>query len=63
MYIRVRLEAMNVREINSCSRIRVVSSVRCRCMGSLIIACWLAMMVSGRSQKLSDSSGADVWSR
>lgn len=50
MYIRVRLEAMNVREMNSCSSVRVVRNVRCRCSGSLVIACWLAMIVIGRSQ-------------
>lgn len=63
MYIRVRLEAINVRETNNCSKIRVVRNVRCRCSGSLIIVCWLAIIVNGRSQYESDSSGADVVSR
>lgn len=49
-YIRVRLEAINVRETNNCSIIRVVRNVRCRCSGSLVIVCWLAIIVIGRSQ-------------
>lgn len=50
MYIRVRLEAINVMAINSCSSVRVMSSVRCRCVGSLLIVYWLAIIVNGRSQ-------------
>lgn len=60
IYIRVRLEAMNVMEINSCSSTRVVMNIRCRCMGSFVIIRWLAMIVIGRSQYESDSRGADV---
>lgn len=63
IYIRVRLDAMNVVEINSCKRVSVVRKIRCRCRGSLIIACWLAMVISGRSQKDSVSRGDETWSR
>lgn len=63
IYIRVRLEAINVRETNSCSIIRVVRNTRCRCSGSLAIVCWLAIIVIGRSQYESDNRGADVVSR
>lgn len=49
-YIRVILEAMNVKEINSCRSVRTERNVRCRCRGSLFIACWLAIIVIGRSQ-------------
>lgn len=50
IYIRVRFDAINVVEINSCRSVSVARNVRCRCRGSLIIACWLAMVISGRSQ-------------
>lgn len=50
IYIRVRLEAINVIEINSCKRVSVARNVRCRCIGSLAIVCWLAIVISGRSQ-------------
>lgn len=39
IYIRVRLEAINVMETNNCSVMRVVRNVRCRCSGSLVIVC------------------------
>lgn len=39
IYIRVRLEAMNVIEINSCRSVNVARKVRCRCSGSLVIVC------------------------
>lgn len=63
MYIRVRLEAINVIEMNSCRRMVVVMNIRCRCSGSLVIACWLAIIVIGISQYESASRGADVESR
>lgn len=50
IYINVRFQAINVMEINSCKSVSVARNVRCRCSGSLAIACWLAMVVSGRSQ-------------
>lgn len=50
IYIKVRLEAMNVIEINSCKSVNVARKVRRRCRGSLVIVCWLAMVISGRSQ-------------
>lgn len=38
IYISVRLEAINVIEMNSCKRVSVARNVRCRCVGSLAIA-------------------------
>lgn len=50
MYIRVRLDARNVREIVVCSSVIVIRKARCRCSGSEVSMCWLAIIISGRSQ-------------
>lgn len=63
IYIRVRFDAINVSEINSCRRVSVVRNTRCRCTGSFDIVCWLAMIVIGISQQDRDSRGAEMWSR
>lgn len=39
MYIRVKLEAAKVSEIVVCRVMMVAINVRCRCMGSDVIAC------------------------
>lgn len=39
MYIRVRLDARNVREIVVCSNIIVIRKARCRCSGSEVSMC------------------------
>lgn len=39
MYIRVRLDARNVREIVVCSNVTVIRKARCRCSGSRASMC------------------------
>lgn len=63
MYMRVRLEVVKVSEIMVCKVMMVAMNVRCRCWGSVVIACWLAISISGKSQKDKVSSGAEIWSR
>lgn len=63
MYMRVRFEAVKVSEIVVCRIMIVAMNVRCRWTGSGVIACWLAIIISGRSQKDRVSSGAEIWSR
>lgn len=63
MYIRVRLDARNVSEIVVCSNIMVIKNTRCRCIGSDVIMCWLAIIISGSSQNESTNSGAEIVSR
>lgn len=63
MYIRVRLEAVKVSEIVVCRAMMVAMNVRCRCMGSGVIAYWLAIIINGRSQKDRVRRGAETWSR
>lgn len=63
MYIRVRLEAVKVSEIIVCRVMIVAINVRCRCVGSEVIAYWLAIIISGRSQKDRVSRGAEIGSR
>lgn len=63
IYIKVKLEAVKVSAIVICKNTVVAMNVRCRCMGSDIIACWLAIIISGRSQKERVRSGAEIWSR
>lgn len=63
MYIRVRLEAVNVSEIRVCRVMMVAMNVRCRCVGSGVIAYWLAISIKGKSQKDRVSKGAEIWSR
>lgn len=63
MYIKVRFDAMNVNEIVTCNSATVIKNIRCRCSGSVDIMCWLAMIISGRSQNDSVSSGAEIVSR
>lgn len=62
-YIRVRLDAKNVNVIVTCSSVRVIKKIRCRCSGSDDIMCWLAIIISGSSQNDSVSSGAEIASR
>lgn len=38
IYIRVRFEAVNVSEIRVCSSAIVAKNIRCRCIGSDVIA-------------------------
>lgn len=47
-------------EMKSCRSTSVVKNTRCRCGGSWVIACWLASIVIGRSQKESVNRGAEV---
>lgn len=63
MYIRVMFEAENVSEIRVCRSVMVIRKARCRCSGSDDIICWLAIIVNGRSQYDSVSSGAEIGSR
>lgn len=63
MYMRVKLEAVNVSEIKVCRVTAVDMNIRCRCGGSWVIAYWLAISIRGRSQKDRVRSGAEIGSR